>query len=235
LWRVERKIERLAIVAALERELAAARREIGEGAIYLAMGMGREGVERSLQALLERERPEMFILTGFAGGLRPELQSGELLLAEGFLRPGAAEIRVDERLYSAAAEALGPDLRRGRLLTVARPASSEEKNRLGKDFPALAVDMEGWWAAALAREAGVPLLCLKAILDPLDRPLPRFITGVGRAGRPTSGAWLTLLLHPRELPELLQLAHAAHRAGVALALALRRLVEHPLPRLEVVR
>jgi adenosylhomocysteine nucleosidase len=193
--------------------------------MYLAMGMGREMVETKLAMFLQQKRPQMLILTGFAGGLQPELQSGDLILAEEILRPGAEEIRADEQLFAEAEEALS-DIRQGRLLTVARPASSEEKNRLGKDFQAMAVDMESWWAVALAREAGVPFLCLKAILDPLDKPLPRFIAGVGPTGRPTSEAWLTLLGHPQELPELLRWARAAHRVSEALAPALSRLVEH---------
>jgi len=221
---VGQEIDRLAIVAALERELRPARRKLGKEAIYLAMGMGREMVEARLALFLRQMSPGMLILTGFAGGLTPELESGDLILAEAVLRPGAEEIRTDEHLLAEAGEALG-DVRRGRLLTVARPASGEEKNRLGKDFQAVAVDMESWWAAALAREAGVPFLCLKGILDPLDRPLPRFIAGVGPTGRPTSEAWLTLLKHPRELPDLLWLAGAAHRVSGALVPALSRLVE----------
>lgn len=219
---MRRKVERPAIVAALERELRAVRRKIGERAIYLAIGMGKEGVISNLKPFLEQERPEALILTGFAGGLQPELRSGELVLAEGILRSGAEEIRVDERLYSAAAEALGSDLRRGMLLTVPWPTSNMEKNSLGKDFQALAVDMESWWAAEIAREAGVPFLCLKVVLDPLDRPLPRSIAGVGSDGRLTAEAWLPLLGHPQEL---LWWARAARRAGEALASALSRLVE----------
>jgi len=222
---VGERIERLAIVAALERELRPARRKIGRGAIYLAMGMGQEGVKANLQAFLERKKPQMLILTGFAGGLQPGLRSGELLLAEGFLRSGAEEIWANQQLYSEAQEALGSAVHRGRLLTVARLASSEEENRLGRDFPALAVDMEAWWAAEIAREAGVPFLCLKVVLDPLDRPLPRFIAKVDAMGQPTFKAWLSLLGHPGELPELLWLARAAQRAGVALASALSRLIE----------
>jgi len=228
-WEVEHRGRTdgpVALVAALKRELRPARRKIGDGAIYLAMGMGQEGVKANLQALLEREKPRMLILTGFAGGLKSELQSGELVLAEGFLRSGAGEIQVNQRLYSEAVEALGPDIHRGRLLTVARPASSAEKNRLGRDFPALAVEMEAWWTAALAQEAGLPLLCLKAILDPVDRALPQFINKVRATGGPTLSAWASLLKSPKGLPELLWLAQAAQRAGVALASALSRLVEH---------
>jgi len=215
----------LAIVAALERELRPARRKIGKEAIYLAMGMGQEMVETKLAMFLRQKRPPMLILTGFAGGLQPELESGELVLAEAILRSGAEEIRTDKHLLVEAGEALG-DVRRGRLLTVARPASSEEKNRLGKDFQALAVDMESWWAAALAREAGVPFLPLKAILDPLDKPLPLFISEVSANGRLAPRALLTLLGHPQELPELLRWGRAARRVSEALAPALSRLVEH---------
>jgi len=233
---VERRIELPAptIVAALERELRPLRKKIGARAIYLVTGMGREMVETRLGGFLRRLRPGLLVLTGFAGGLKPELASGELVLAEEVLRPGGEGIRVDGRLLAEAAQALG-DIQRGRLLTVARPASCEEKNLLGKDFSALAVDMESWWAAALAKEAGVPFLCLKAILDPQDKPLPRFIAGVDRRGRPTPKAWLTLMRHPWELVELLWWSQAAQRASGALALALSRLVEHLAPQEEAVR
>lgn len=216
------RIERLAIVAALERELRPARRKIGRGAIYLAFGMGEKGVRARLKGFIEGEEPGMLILTGFAGGLQPGLRSGELLLAEGFLRPGAEGIWADQQLYSEAQEALGSAVQRGRLLTVARPASSAEKNRLGRDFPAVVVDMESWWAAELALKAEIPFLCLKAVLDPLNKPLPRPIARVGPDGRLTPGAWLELL---REPGELLWWAWAAHRESGALARALSRLVE----------
>lgn len=228
----------VAIIAALERELRPAREKIGTEAIYLAMGMGRASVEANLHVFLKEKRPEMAILTGFAGGLQPGLRSGELVLAEGFLRPGGEELSVDRQLWLEARQALdsgGSSPRHGRLVTVEHPASCEAKNRLGKDFPALAVDMESWWAAALAREAGVPFLCLKAILDPLDRALPRFITGVDSAGRPTRRAWLTLVGRPQELRELRWLARAAHQLSAALAQTLARLVEHFAPRMEVDR
>jgi len=219
---VKVKADKIAIVAALERELRPLRRKIGKGAIYLVTGMSKEGVMRELPRFIERHRPEIIILTGFAGGLQPGLESGVLLLATALQHESAHEgISLENRFFvlaAAALEAAQIPFQRGKLLTVDRIVGGpEEKNRLWKDFSASAVDMEAWWATQVVDR---PMICLKAILDPAGEALP---WGLASAVAVRSQRWdwgWALSRALGEWPELLRLARAAKRATGALAEAI---------------
>ncbi|HIC95728.1 TPA: hypothetical protein EYP12_03755 [Candidatus Bipolaricaulota bacterium] len=209
-WAVGIKI---AVVAALKCELRPLRRKIGNKAIYHALGIGRENVMSELPRFIAQHKPEILILTGFSGGLQPGLESGMPILATALSYEGSrGEISLEDRFFGLAAEALEaaqiPFLK-GKILTVEGVVTSpEEKNRLWRDFSALAVEMEGWWAAQAVGTR--PLICLKAIVDPAEWELPWGLAAAAQTG------WEWALLHPREWPGLLRLGRAAKCATEAL-------------------
>ncbi len=87
--------------------------------------------------------------------------------------------------------------------------------------------MEAFWAAETAQAYGIPCLAIKVVLDPLERPLPRFVHSVGEGG---GGRWgkgaLSLLNWPGQLGELPWLARAAGRASRELAKSLATVIDH---------
>ncbi len=218
----------IAIIAALQREIAPLRRSPPSGAIPLATGMGREAVQRRLSTFLDAHRPQLLIATGFAGALRSGLQLGEIVLAERLLTEGNRDVKIDRKLFRYAYEAL--EVRQthcGPLLTVSRPVSSpEEKGRLGRSSGALAAEMEAFWAAETAQAYGIPFLAMKVVLDPLERPLPRLVRSIGDGGGRWGKGGLLVLKWPGQLAELPWLARAARRASRELANSLAAVIDH---------
>ncbi|MGQ9734510.1 MAG: phosphorylase family protein [Candidatus Bipolaricaulia bacterium] len=227
------------ITAALERELEPFRRIAPPGVALLVTGIGRERVERALGAFLVEHRPqiELLVSCGFAGGLAPSLGPGALVLAEQLLLEDGQEIEVEKGLLSRAFAALEPlGASRGPVLTVAKPVRTvEEKRRLGQKTRALAVEMEAFWAAEFARAHGVPSLAVKAVLDPLEQALPKFIEALAPSPRPgpdgdeghhqlALALATTLARRPWQAWSLGQLAGTARLASRQLALALEALV-----------
>lgn len=233
------------VVGALELELMLVkwrlRRRRRAGTAFRAVGIGPEAVLARLPRLIERVRPKpkLVINAGFAGGLRPGLEPGELLLAERLLTEDGRELALDGELVEEAASALraaleldvdvddGPDrgLHRGALVSVATMArGTEERAHLARKLsePALAVEMEAFWIGEVARSLGVPFLVVKALIDPLERPLPPPVERVSRAGRLSLAATLPLFARPGEL---LWLARRAGLASGRLALALEVLMD----------
>ena len=201
--------------------------------VFRAVGIGPEAVLARLPRLIEqaRPKPELLINAGFAGGLRPGLESGELLLAERLLTEDGRELALDGELVGEAASALEaalePEgkLHRGALVSVGAMArGTAERACLGRELPvpALAVEMEAFWVGEVARSLGVPFLAVKALIDPLERPLPPPVERVSRAGRLSPAAVLPLFAQPGEL---LRVARQAGLASGRLALALEALVE----------
>ena len=88
----------LTIVAAMEQELAGLKRALGPqpppGLDFHVIGVGRDRVEPGLRGLLPTlrqqrqgaEPPTELLLLGFAGGVDPDLSSGDLTLAGRYCR-----------------------------------------------------------------------------------------------------------------------------------------------------
>ncbi|MBL4690418.1 MAG: nucleoside phosphorylase, partial [Rhodospirillales bacterium] len=103
----------------------------------------------------------------------------------------------------------------GAVSAVATPAA---KTDLGLASNAVAVDMESHAAAAVAEDAGVDFLIIRAIADPVERAIPGWLPGrISEQGTPHYGAILAgLAVHPWDLPSLARLKRDSDRALDAL-------------------
>ncbi|HLF59015.1 MAG TPA: hypothetical protein VI732_05235 [Alphaproteobacteria bacterium] len=158
---------------------------------------------------------------GIAGGLDPALKPGTVVLARsvaaenGTRFDGSHEWR--ERLQ---AEAWGrchfvAGVIAGRDRPVLR---AEEKRALFESTGAAAVDMESHAVAAVAREAGIPFLAVRAIADPAWRSVPEWaLAGVRPDGRTRPLAVLArVALRPWDWPALFALARDSEAAFESL-------------------
>ena len=77
-------------------------------------GPGQSRAARATQALLDAHSPKWIISTGFAGALKPELKTGDLVVANCIVTTSGDELTIDVGMDSDAARGLHV----GRLLTV---------------------------------------------------------------------------------------------------------------------
>src|SRR5439155_8610295 len=113
---------------------------------------------------------------GFSGALQERFQVGDVIL-------GTDVANVEGQCWPATWPAelprgeWRPPLHRGRLLSVAALlASPAQKQALGREHQAAAVDMETAVVARMCRQRDVPFGCVRVILDDLQTPLsPRLV------------------------------------------------------------
>jgi adenosylhomocysteine nucleosidase len=215
----------IVIVAALERELRPLRQVPLPETATLATGIGGEAVKTRLPAFLAHHQPGLLISTGFAGALRAGLSPGEIVLAERLLTEDDQEIKIDEELLYRSGQALDSiAVHRGKLLTWSRPIrTSQEKERLGRSFGAVAVEMEAFPSAELAHALGIPFLAVKAILDPMEQTLPPFVLSLRGGGGFSKEVLVALVRNLGQIGALPWLVREAGRAGRSLAAALQAL------------
>ena len=146
-------------------------------------------------------RPRAVLLLGFAGAVEPALKPGDLILSNRYYRAAPS---VESALHMADCpsgsrhqyddpEFLDPDpwMRQQAVdsvqetalhfsslpsLTVDRVIDSPEDKRAAFDrYSVATVNMEDYWAAAAAQEAGVPFLSVRAVLDVAGQRLPDLV------------------------------------------------------------
>jgi adenosylhomocysteine nucleosidase len=158
----------------------------------LQTGIGPVRAQQAVDRFLKLQSCRGVISVGLSGGLRPDLPSGTLVMGDHWIRLGG--IRLGDRLAGnrfdtvraigppagrrlrvavlRAAEACGLTVHEGRLATADHLIGTpEEKRAVAARTDALAVDMESSSIAEAALAAGVNVVALRAILDPLDELL----------------------------------------------------------------
>lgn len=188
------------------------------GALALSLaGMGKDNVQRAAEALV-RTGVRGLISFGTAGALTQELATGALAVSAEFVHPNAnpvcdpASMRVAQRL----GHRLGGRL--VRLATVATPVGClGERLALARATGADCVDLETHHIATVARQAGLPCIALRVILDDVYTDLPSGLTRqVDHYGRPKAGLVLWLFANPVRLFSLVSLARQLHLAQTTL-------------------
>lgn len=252
----------LGIVAGMEAEAAALGQWRDDPRVSVAISAGRPA-----QATREAERlvglgVSALLSWGIAGGLDPDLSSGDLLIADGVIAPGGRPFAFEQRLITACREALADPAscsggrqatpfgkRRGSALISARALSasplsaqtatdtarfanlhllagseivvlkSAAKAALRRRSAAHAVDMETHRVAAIARDAGLPCIAIRAISDPANRNLPALVAhALDGDGRPRIAEVLRgLAIRPWALPGLIRAGRDSGKALDALS------------------
>jgi hopanoid-associated phosphorylase len=190
--------------------------------VTVAFSGGSAERARSEAKRLVAQGAAALVSFGIAGGLAPGLRAGDLLLPEIVSSAGSGSWPVDpiwrERVHARLA-ALEP--KAGALVGSERVvATASDKRALFEAVGAIAVDLESHAVAAVANEAGIPFLVLRALADPADQVVPQVAR---EALRPDGGIRIRatfggLLRQPGDLMALFLLAR---QSALALA-ALRR-------------
>jgi adenosylhomocysteine nucleosidase len=191
-----------------------------------------------------REKPDLCITSGLAGGLSETLRVADVVAAERVSGPTGASIACDSPALELA---VGCGARRIHALYSA-PAiviTAEEKRQLSAIGEA--VDMESRTILGESQQRNVPSLALRAISDTatLDFPLDlnRMLSPDGKIDR--SRLLAAVVRRPKALPDLVRLTVLSSRAATALSLCLdaymmrvaagREAGANPIVRIEKVR
>ncbi len=193
-------------------------------------GVGAEKAARETTQILAEGGVKCLIVCGFGGGLTEQITPGCLIVAERVL-DATGEASASPTVYrpDRAMRELA-DGRCGDLVTVGNVLTTPaEKRALHVQTEADMVDMETVGAVAVAEQAGVPWLAVRAATDSVDADLPfDFNTLTDAEGnvdrRRVIGATLA---QPWKIPALIRLG--SHSALAAKNLA--RFLETYLQRL----
>jgi adenosylhomocysteine nucleosidase len=194
-------------------------------------GVGPRHAERALDWLLGRPlmgnvpyRPKIVLSAGFSGALCAERKVGDVILAtevadtEGHRWPATwpGELPAGE---------WRPTLHRGAIACAATLASAEQKQDLGQQLGALAVDMESAVVARACTKHGVPFGCLRVVSDEMTTPLSPQLLALLSEGRVSALRLLAALARSPSLAgQLWRLARHTRFAAEQLAKALGELL-----------
>ena len=200
---------------AVKEEARAFQKLVGErgNLEVILVGMGKRNAERAIRAALAKERPQLVLTCGFAGGLRPDLAMGAVVFATD------PETGLEAALLAAGAK----PARFHCAEDVA--ATAEQKRALWKATGADAVEMESQVICAVCREQNIPSATVRVILDTANEDLPLDFNQLMTADQKLSYGKLALALakSPGKIGVLLRLQKEGEAAAGKLAVVLGRI------------
>jgi len=208
---------RVAIVAALEREVAPLARQftrrVQPGQPFAVFeradvrlvcgGIGAAHAAAATRWLIADARPEVVMSVGFAGGLVPDCHVGDVITP--------ATI-VDATTGETFAASDG----KGVLVTAVGVLGEAEKQGLAARYKANAVDMEAASVARVAQQNGIPFFAVKAISDEVGFTMPPLQRFVSDGQVRTSKLLAYAAVRPSLWPVLMQLGRNAKTASSQL-------------------
>jgi 4-hydroxy-3-methylbut-2-enyl diphosphate reductase len=163
--------EGLLLLAPLRIEALAARRG-APNATVMRVGMGPDRAAKAAHAAARQPARAVAVL-GFCGALDPELQPGDLVVADELRGANGPFACNGAEALASALERTGLTARRGPLVSVRKIARGSRRAELAADG-SIAVDMESAWLAPAA--AGRPFATVRAVVDTPSRELLRLGT-----------------------------------------------------------
>ncbi|MFO7580764.1 MAG: purine phosphorylase [Nitrosomonas halophila] len=189
-------------------------------------GMGGAAAQRAAAALHGEQHMDGLISFGVAGALQEDLQSGDLVLPDSIVGDRIYPTDVDWRMRVEQCLPAGAGIRVvNRAVAHSRQVQSTAagKRALAAATHACAVDMESSAIAAVAADAGIPFIAVRAITDPVQISPPAALMGALQPDGSVHFARLMALLLKRSvgLSELLRLAPGMRAACATLKSVIR--------------
>ena len=210
------------ICFALKEEAAPFRKIAAEksGASILIVGIGRQNAEQSVREYLAQNSPELVLSCGFAGGLNPALQLGNVVFEPAKLQPPSSILRLQSQLTAAGAKP-------AKFFCADRIATTvAEKKRLRDETGADAVEMESEEIHAVCRERGIPCATIRVISDAADEDLPLDFNALAKPDKSLDYGKLlrTIARSPGKIGALMALRQKTSFAARQLAAVLGKIV-----------
>jgi adenosylhomocysteine nucleosidase len=205
---------------------------LSEGAVLKVSGMGPRQAALASRALLEKGATAL-LSWGSAGGLAPELFPGNLILPKTVIASDQSLYHVEVSWHQRLCNRL-----RGRVEFHTEPlvestavvCTPAEKAVLFHRTGAIGVDMESASVAAVAQEAQVPFMVVRAIADSINTTIPE--SALNAADEFGRSSFLKLIQglakHPGEIFDLVHIARHYRAAQRTLAMVARLTGYNPL-------
>ncbi|HYA12815.1 MAG TPA: hypothetical protein VEF33_00585 [Syntrophales bacterium] len=196
-----------------------------EGGMVLLSGMGANRARSAARVLLEKGATAL-VSWGFASGLLPGVSTGSLILPEGIVALDQSIYHVDPVWHERLCSLLEAYVRlyRGTLAESAVVLSvSAEKTAFFHRTGAMATDMESASIAAAAKEAGVPYMVIRAIMDEVKMVIPRSVlNSIDEFGQVHPLRLISCLVRrPVEITNIIHLGRNFHTARATLTTVVR--------------
>lgn len=138
----------------------------GKESLIAITGMGREYVHRSMKLLLKTESPSHLLSIGYAGGLDPSLQTGDVAFIRSVQGPGPPLHLETKNPFS---------LPKFDLYTSdSLIRFPKEKLDLHQRLDVHIVEMESYYLVQQAFLRKIPITCLRVVLDTQQEHLQEF-------------------------------------------------------------
>jgi adenosylhomocysteine nucleosidase len=170
------------------------------------------GAERAAQALV-RQGAQGLVSFGLAGGLKPKLAPGAVLVPPAVIE-GARTYICDYALMEFLGGSTGAPMLAGTKIA----ATAHEKALLYRRSHPVAVDLESGAVARVAAARGLPFAVLRAVADPAERDLPPAAAVALKDDGSLDMAKIlaSVFRNPRQIPALLNVGRDAKAARAAL-------------------
>ncbi len=189
----------------------------GKSLVLVRTGVGKKRAREALSRVLETHAPAMIVSLGYAGGTHPSLKVGDLLIADQVVTGSDEPLATDTDLADRAADLPAPkncSVHKGILLTMETVISQPEvKQKLGKHYGCLALDMETSVLAQLAKERDIPFVSFRSVTDAVDQELldvSPFMEKDGEVNKLKAGWYV--LTHPGSIKTFKNLKQIADHA-----------------------
>lgn len=232
-------VANLLVAAPMERELSLLKGQLQDstGVTFHTVGVGPERAYQGIRSLLmptitidrRQKSYRAVLLLGFAGAVDPSLKPGDLIISSKYYRePSTGDplvtqtepdfIEPDLQMLRRAVDAVQETALRfaeSTSLTVGHVVDSPaDKRAVLETYSVGSVNMEDYWAAAAAREANVPFISVRAVLDVASQRLPNYLPSLSVSG---NRSVLSTLIRPWRITTLLRLAANMGQAQRSLA------------------
>lgn len=179
----------------------------------LITGIGAKNAEAAVRGFLATHLPKLVLSCGFAGGLNPELKSGEVVFITGY--PA-----LEEQLTAS-------DAKQASFFSAPRIATTvAEKQQLRAQTGADVVEMESGAILAVCREKQIPSAMVRAISDTASEDLPLDFNALSKPDMSLDFgklAW-AIIKAPWKIPALIQLHKKTSLAAKQLADVLAKVI-----------
>ena len=181
--------------------------------VLVRSGVGQHRAEDAVHQIIDHFKPKVLISTGYAGAVQPEMNVGDLLIADSIMEAddkGGRKYFPDPNWLNRARSITSPEGTKavvGGLLTVNTVIHDPTtKRELGSNYCVQAVEMETSAIARVAGNKGLPLLSVRVISDGIDQELLDSSSFLGSDGEiSTLKAGWYVLTHPGSLKSALSL------------------------------